>query len=111
MFGWAAAELSCTDWLERMDSGYSPILKENSGEVKMENRRAETSNPDAHAGQPCFPNGELAQRLWRTLQSVPALGPFEVQRKSSVSQLSRHGQVLNIFPPHCKAMHVYCEKL
>lgn len=82
MSGWEAVELSYTDWLERKNSGYSLILQENSGEVKMENRRAETSNPDAHAGQPCFPNRELAQRLRQTLQSVPAWGPLKCRGKA-----------------------------
>lgn len=59
---------------------HSLVLQGNSGELRMENRWAETSNPDARTAA-CFPSGEFAQKLWLALQSVPAPVLWSLQQR------------------------------
>lgn len=67
--GWLGRE----DWIQAAACAFSREIQ-----VKREWRteRAETSNPDAYAGLPCFPRRRApAERLWQALQMgnlVPA---------------------------------------
>lgn len=86
--GLEVAELNAADRLGKEGSASGCnlcLLQENSGDMRMENWRAETSNPADHAGRRCFPQVH-SLLLWGSSQlcgrqPCSSLVPFEVCMK------------------------------
>lgn len=72
----------------------SVILQENPGEARMENRRAETSNPDAHVGSCVLPMGSLLRGSGRLSRVFLPWAPLQHMGKGV--SLTSHSQVLSI---------------